>query len=77
MAVERFVDAPPPVRREGDTTIVSVVEEVLLVERRLMVREEIRLTTRRSETHDPRTVSLRREVVHVERTPGNPDDRQS
>jgi hypothetical protein len=31
------------VRQEGDTTIVPVVEEVLVVERRLMLKEEIRI----------------------------------
>ena len=67
--VERFVDEVPPVRHEGDVTIISLVEEVLVVEKRLMVREEIRLTTRRTETHDPRTVTLRKETAHVERVP--------
>ena len=66
--VERFVTETPPVRHEGDTMIVPVMEEVLVVEKRLMVREELRLTTRRTETHEPRTVSLRKEVAHVERT---------
>ena len=65
--VERFVSEVPPVRHEGDTMIVPVMEEVLVVEKRLMVREELRLTTRRTETHEPRTVMLRKEVAHVER----------
>jgi stress response protein YsnF len=33
----------PEVRHEGDTTIVPVVEEVLFVERGLMLKEEIRI----------------------------------
>ena len=65
--IERFVAEMPPVRREGDTVVVSVIEEVLVVEKRLMLREEVRLTTRRVETHEPHTVTLRKEVAHVER----------
>ena len=39
----RRIDTVPGVRQEGDTTIVPVVEEVLVVERRLMLRAEIRI----------------------------------
>ena len=61
------VDAVPPVRREGDVVIVPVMEEVLVVEKRLMVREELRIridVTRREET---RVVQLRREHAEIER----------
>ena len=44
IAVERQVDAPPPPREEGNTTIISLVEERLVVERRLFVVEEVRVT---------------------------------
>jgi stress response protein YsnF len=37
------VDAIPPVRQEGDTTIMSVVEETIVIERRLILKEEIRI----------------------------------
>src|SRR6516164_3547435 len=37
------IDAVPEVRQEGDTTIVPVVEEILVVERRLLLKEEIRI----------------------------------
>jgi stress response protein YsnF len=55
------------VRYEGDTMIVSLLEEVLVVETRLLLKEEVRMTTRRTETHRPVTVTLRREDVTVER----------
>jgi stress response protein YsnF len=42
------------------------MEEVLVVEKRLMVREEIRLTSYESETRDKQTVPLRKEVVQIE-----------
>ena len=44
VAVERQVAAAPPPREEGDTTILSVVEERLVVEKRLFVVEELRVT---------------------------------
>lgn len=67
VAVNRVIDGPVEPRREGDTLIVPVVEEVLVVEKRLLLREELRITTRRTETRDPQTVTLRREEAVVER----------
>ena len=57
----------PPVRREGDVVIVPVMEEVLVVEKRLMLKEELHIridVTRREET---RTVRLRREHAEIDR----------
>jgi uncharacterized protein (TIGR02271 family) len=65
--VNRVVEGPIPVRSEGDTMIVSVLAEVLVVETRLLVTEEVRITRRRTETHTPERVTLRREDVTVER----------
>jgi uncharacterized protein (TIGR02271 family) len=65
--VNRVVEGPIPVRYEGDTMIVSVLEEVLVVETRLRLTEELRITTRRTETHQPVPVTLRREDVTIER----------
>ena len=36
--IGRPVDAIPPVRQEGETTILPVVEEIIVVERRLILR---------------------------------------
>jgi len=47
--------------------IVPLLEEVLVVEKRLMLREEVRVTKRRNETHRPQTVTLRKEDVKVEK----------
>ena len=68
--VNRVVEGPVQVRHEGETMIVPLLEEVLVVEKRLMVREEVRVTKRRSETHRPQTVTLRKEEVKVERLEG-------
>ena len=65
--VGRAVDGPVAVREEGDTIIIPLVEEVLVVEKRLMLREELRVTRRANEVRDSQRVSLRREDVEVER----------
>ncbi|MFO0576048.1 MAG: DUF2382 domain-containing protein [Polyangia bacterium] len=69
--VNRVVDGPVAVRQEGDTVIVPVLEEVLVVEKRLLLREELRLTRRRTEVRSPKSVTLRAEDVRVERIPIN------
>lgn len=67
--VDRFVDRPPEVRREGDTLIVPIVEEVLTT--RLKIVEEVAITLRRSVERRPQRVELRRETAIVERLASN------
>jgi uncharacterized protein (TIGR02271 family) len=57
----------PAARYEGDTLIVPVFEEVLVVEKRLRLKEELRITRRRQEKHAPQRFVLRSEDVTVER----------
>lgn len=64
-----IVEAPIPIRHEGDEIIVSLVEEVLVVEKRLMLKEEVRITKEKTEVHKPQTVTLHREEVKIERIP--------
>ena len=61
------VHAVPEVRQEGDTTIVPVVEEVLVVERRLMLKEEIRIKRVRTTEHHQEKVMLRHQEAVVTR----------
>jgi uncharacterized protein (TIGR02271 family) len=72
--IQRVVDGPVPVREENDTTIISVVEEVLVVEKRWMLREEIHIRKQRRETHQPQRITLRSEDVQVERVPQAAED---
>ena len=72
--VQRVVDGPIPVREDNDTMIISVVEEVLVVEKRWMLREEIHIRKRRTETHQPQRITLRSEDVQVERIPQSDED---
>jgi len=62
--IGRTVDAIPPVREEGDTTIIPVVEEVLVIERRLVLKEEVHLRrVRVRETHAASIVTRRQDVT--------------
>jgi uncharacterized protein (TIGR02271 family) len=72
--INRPVDGPLPVRREGDTIIMPVVEEVAVVEKRLMLKEEIHVTRRRTTERHEETVTLQREHadVHREDNQGRP-----
>lgn len=65
--IDEFVDGPVGPRQEGETLIVPVLEEVLVVEKRLVVREELRITRRRTEESRPQHVKLLSEEVSVER----------
>jgi uncharacterized protein (TIGR02271 family) len=65
--VNRVVEGPIPMRYEGDTMILSLLEEVLVVETRLLLKEEVRITTRRTDRHAPERVTLRHEDVTLER----------
>jgi len=65
-----FVSGPVSVRQEGDVTVVPVLEEVLVVEKRLMLREEIRITRRRETRRHVEHVTLRTEEARVLRADG-------
>src|SRR5688572_18874870 len=67
--VGRFVDAAPEVRRDGETLVVPLVEEVVVIEKRLRLKEEVRITRRATETRTPQTVTVRNEDVEIERIP--------
>ena len=53
------IHAVPEVRHEGDTTIIPVVEEVLFIEKRLMLKEEIRIRRVRATERFQEKVTLR------------------
>lgn len=71
--VGRFVDAPAAPREEDGVTIIPVYEEVLVVEKRLRLKEELRIVRHRTEERVRQPVELRRTHVDVERV--GPDGR--
>ncbi len=67
--VDRIVSVAeaPQTRQEGDTTIIPILEEVLVVEKRVRIKEELHITrTVREETVSDQVV-LRSEDVTIER----------
>ena len=68
--VGREIESAPAVRTEGDLTIIPVVEEIVIVEKRLVLKEEIHLrrTVTREDVAVP--VQLRKQHAVIE----NADD---
>lgn len=64
-----YIDQAPPIRYDGDVTIVSVVEEVVVTERRLLLKEEVRIRTVTTSEEYKEIVALRFEEANVERLP--------
>ncbi|HET6520589.1 MAG TPA: DUF2382 domain-containing protein [Geminicoccaceae bacterium] len=65
--LDHWVEAPVPVRQEGDTTVITLLREELVVEKRLRAVEEVRVTRRRTTRRASERVTLRREEAIVER----------
>jgi stress response protein YsnF len=66
--INQPVSAVPPVREEGDTMIMSVVEEVVVIERRLMLKEEIHIRRIHVTEHHQETVAVREQEAVITRT---------
>ena len=64
--VNRVVDGPVSVRHDGDTMIIPLLEEVLVVEKQLVLKEELHITKRQTEDTHQEQVRLRKEVVTIE-----------
>ena len=66
ISINQMVAEAPQPRYEGDVYVVPVLEEVLIVEKRLMLKEEIRIQRTQTETHQPQQVTVRAEEVVLE-----------
>jgi len=67
VVLDRDVDGPQPVRYEGDTLIVPVFEEVLVVQKRLRLKEELHITRKTVVENYEENVTLQREEASLER----------
>ena len=66
--IDRVVDVAPSVRTEDGVVIVPVVEEVLVTEKRLVLKEEVHIR-RRVDTEEVEVpITLRKQRAVVERT---------
>lgn len=66
VSINRFIDAPPQIRYEGEVMIVPLLEEVLVVEKKLVLREEIRITKRSVTLRNRQQYIVRREEATLE-----------
>ena len=73
VAIDREVETVPPIRQEGETTIIPLVEEVLVVERRLVLKEELHVRKERrvSEIEEPVKVRSMDAIVERDMRPSN------
>src|SRR6266436_3010172 len=62
--IGRTIEVVPSIGQEGDTTIIPVVEEIVVVERRLVLKEEIRVRrVSTTEQHQEKVVLREQEAV--------------
>lgn len=73
--IGRAVSEPPAVREEGDTLIIPILEEQLVVEKRLVLKEEVRITRRRVEETKQARATLRAEQASIEQLDDEAPDR--
>lgn len=57
----------PDARYEGDTLVLPIVEEVVVLQKRLVLSEEVRVTRLSGTRRAPQSVTLRKEQVSIER----------
>ena len=69
--VRQIVDEAPGIREDGDTIIIPVIEEVLVTERRLFLKEEVRIRRVRTTERYQEVVALREEEAIVTRVGPN------
>ena len=69
--INQFIaEPPPPVRYEGNVMIIPVLREVVIVEKRLVLVEELRVTKQQTQTQETQKIRLRKEEVSVKRVSG-------
>ena len=75
VAINKYVDTAPEIRYEGETTIIPVIKEVLIVEKKLLLVEEVHVTKNVVTQTTEHTIPVRKEEVSVEHhtrnTPNN------
>jgi uncharacterized protein (TIGR02271 family) len=65
--IGRRINTVPQVRQEGDTTVIPVVEERLVVERQVVLKEEIRVRRVRTTERHQEKVALRHQEAVIRR----------
>lgn len=68
--IGREVDRAPEIRTEGDVTIVPVLEEVLVVEKRLVLKEELHIRRRVTTGSIEIPISVKKQRAVISREAG-------
>ncbi|MGF9758660.1 YsnF/AvaK domain-containing protein [Microvirga sp. 0TCS3.31] len=71
--IDRIVDRAPEIRTEDDVTIIPILEEILVVEKRLVLKEELHVHKRRTTEDVEAPVELRKQRAVIERLPVEDD----
>ncbi len=71
--INRILAEPAVTRQEGDTTVIPVMEETVVVTRQLVLKEEIRITRQQQSSRYQESVPVRAEEIHIERLTVAPD----
>ncbi|MES2355733.1 MAG: YsnF/AvaK domain-containing protein [Pseudomonadota bacterium] len=67
VTINRVIEQPVTAHYEGDVLVIPVLEEVLVVQKQLVLKEELRISKSTVETQSSQRVTLRNEEVFVER----------
>ena len=71
--VDRMIDEGetlPTIRTEGNVTIIPIFEEIVTVRKRLVLKEELRITGTETKRTVEVPVALRKQSATIERLPG-------
>ncbi len=68
VAIGETVETAPSIRQEGDTFIYPIVEEILFIEKRLVLKEEIRIRYLVHAENVEREINLRSVHADIVRT---------
>jgi len=66
VTINKYVTEAPDVRYEGNTTIIPVIKEVAVIEKKLLLVEEIHVIKHVVEKTEEHIVPLRKEEIQVE-----------
>ena len=69
---QRVVGPPPQIKSEGDTLVVPIFEEVMVVEKQLFLKEEVHIRKRQETESVEVPLTLRRQRIDVEWSEGVP-----
>jgi uncharacterized protein (TIGR02271 family) len=64
--LDREVEGPLPIRKEGDTIVIPVVEEILVISRRYRLKEEVYVTKTSREERRQERVTVRRQEADIQ-----------